>query len=90
MTALMKETVTDAGEEGKKSRAMHTYITRTSRTDSALPLRPIAVAVVPIRTEMKIFATQIGSTLMKVISLGKQRDLIRKMRIDSATPFSLL
>lgn len=58
----------------------HARCTRTSHARASLP-----AAVMSIRMEMKIFATQIGFTLMKVISLGKKRGLIHKMRIDSGT-----
>lgn len=85
MTTLMKETVTDAGEEGKS----HARCTHTSHAprEWILPSRraSFVAAVMSIRMEIKIFATQIGFTLMKVISLGKKRSLIQKMSIDSAT-----
>lgn len=57
--------------------------TRTSTMDFTSHCASFSAATMSIRMKMKIFATQIGFVLMKVISLGKKSRLIREMRIDS-------
>lgn len=70
-------------------RGMRTEIKSYSHThthtemDSPSHCASFFAPTMSVRMKMKIFATQIGFALMKVISLGKRSRLIHEMRIDS-------
>lgn len=78
-----KETVTDEKKDGIILQCMRTHIHTTPRWISPSHRVSFSRTVMSIGIKMKIFATQIGFALMKVISLSKKSTLIHEMRIDS-------